>query len=208
MGFAGLFILGFSIVLIWKIYQTQKFKLTPFVPQNSDFKLQPPTLALTGKVEQITREVKKRSREDKDFREIKTGEKIIQGEILSTGEKARVEVVFPGFVKLKIQPNSEIGFSDLIAEEFLLSQRNGSVTYEFIDSKNTLSVRSLHLLSAIQTGITQINVESQQGRVTLENISGKTKIAYVNSENKTQVLELTKGKTIFDDTTHTIQTVP
>ncbi len=200
-----MFTLGFVSVLGYRIYQTKKFKQISFFPQISDFKLQPPTLALTGNVEQINGEVKKRGREDKDFREIKTGEKIIQGEVLNTGEKARVDINFPGFVKLKIQPNSEIGFNDLIAEKFLISLKNGNLNYEITTDKS-ISVRSLHLLSTYMTGYGKINTNQDAGLINIEVASGSAKLALVDQENNTQVVELNAGQKVeVDDTQRTVQ---
>ncbi len=195
-------VIGLTLTLGWYAYEVYRLQQVPFVPQKSNFKLAPPRLALTGTISGIKGEVKKQGREDEDYAVVKSLDNVIEGESFATGKNGNLSFDFADFASIEIKSNSEISLSNLIPDQFLIIQREGSVAYKTLIQDKPLSVRSLHLLITI-LGSFQIST-AKTGKIMVEALSGTTKLAYVDTENETQVVELTSGKAIFDDTTRTI----
>lgn len=190
------FVLGIVTFLVFRILYVQKLSSAPFIPQNSSFKLKAPSLALSGIVVDPHGDVKKQARNEDKFKPLKSGDEILQGEIVRTEKDGQVEVEFKNFGKIDMGSKSELIFVDLLPSEFLLKQVSGTVSYELKDKTKILSVRILHALFELDSGSGKITINNGEARVDL---LGQAKIAMVDLENNTQVVKLNKGQRVLID---------
>lgn len=188
------FFIGIIIFFTFRIWQVKKAAKVIFTPYKSSFELAPPKEALKGKLVTIKGEVKKESRDDDEFKEVEEDEEVLSGEKLATGEKSEAEVAFENFVKMSLGPDTEVSFVSLIPASFLIRQSRGTVTYEILKKKATISIRSLSVLFQQTDGLSQITTDTKKGEISIEQLKDRGKIAMVDKENKTQVWEIEEGQ--------------
>ena len=140
---------------------------------------------MNGVISKIQGEVKKQGREDEEFLPFTEKGNVIEGESIATGKNGSSTLEFVEFANIEMRPNSEIGLSNLIPEQFLVIQRKGKVIYKSFVTEKPLSVRSLHLLVQV-SGVSQITTLTD-GRISVEILSGQAKAAYVDLNNKTHL---------------------
>lgn len=192
MHLALLFLAGVVLVFVFRIFQVKSVEKPSFSPRESAFSLNPPSESLIGRVLSVEEKVEKEPRDSEDLRVVEVGEKILQGEKLATKGGSSATVEFENFAQVTLGPNSEISFVSLIPQGFLVGQASGSVDYELIQREDSLSVRVLHsLIEFSEEG----RVEIDGDEVSVKAVSGTVKLAMVDLDNKTQVVELAEGQT-------------
>lgn len=193
-----LFLTGIGIVVVFRLWQVKKIPAVYFSPQQSSFSLKPPTEALKGDLLTVEGDVKKEPRDKEEFETVKTeGEVLIEGEKIATGKKSQAAIEFPDFIRIDLGSDTEIGLSNLMPDNFLISQLSGSVTYSLLRNNNTFSVRSLHALLTFDSGESEITVGGSE--IAVKILSGKAKLALVDLDNKTHIWELNEGEEVLVD---------
>jgi hypothetical protein len=206
--FAGaiLFILLASlcagIVLGWRIWQVHKLARGEFELKPSSIHLQPPTPALSAYVvDRVIGTVQKIPRDQDEPVDLSLSDKVFQGETVTTGAKSETELQFGGKILVSLEANTQLGFSDTLPEEFLVSHQGGTAIYQ---TQETLAVRSLHTLFQIKEGTARITMENSK-RLTLEVLDGQTTIAFVDKQNNTKTwVVMTGQKALINDDARTV----
>ena len=195
---ALLFLVSVLGVFAFRFWQVKKMPIASFSPQQSSFNLKPPTEALKGGFLSVEGEVKKEPRDKEEFETVKPGgEVLIEGEKIATGKKSQATIEFPDFLRIDLGSDTEIGLSNLMSDNFLISQLSGSVTYGLLQNDKAFSVRSLHALLAFDSGESEITVGG--GEIVVKVLSGKAKLALVDLDNETHVWELNEGEEALVD---------
>jgi len=202
--FLLLFLIGTIGVVVFRLYQVKGAKHASFSPQQSSFVLKPPADALKGELSLFKGNVKKKPRDKEEFKDVKVGEEILQGEKIATGKKSQATVEFPTLVRVNLGSDTEIGFNNLIPGNFLISQSLGSATYELLQDNVPFSVRSLHVLLTVYSGKSEVMVSDET--ITVIVSSGKAKLALVDLENKTHIWEIKEGQeALVNDTERRVE---
>ncbi|PIS09455.1 hypothetical protein COT75_01495 [Candidatus Beckwithbacteria bacterium CG10_big_fil_rev_8_21_14_0_10_34_10] len=192
------FLVGVGGVMVFRLWQVEKMPVASFSPQQSSFNLKPPTKALKGGFLIIDGNVKKEPRDKEEFETVEdVGGVLIEGEKIATGKKSQATIEFPDFIRIDLGSDTEIGLSNLMSDNFLISQLSGFVTYRLLGNNNTFSVRSLHALMSFEPGESEITVEESE--IVVRILSGKAKLALVDLDNETHVWELNEGEEILVD---------
>lgn len=193
----GCFLLAFLSVFIARYIQVRN--IPPFEPLPSEFTLQPPAQALTGELTVTKGHAEIFKRIADNFSEASSGAKILTGESVYTRTNSTARVEVKELVEVYFNPGSEVAFVNLFKENALLQQKSGTVHYN-LNSIYPVSVRTLHLLSTVYEGSATITVDSPE--ITVNIPKGRGKIAFVDTDNNTQILELSSGqKALINDIT-------
>lgn len=194
------FIFGFTTLLVARSIQ---IKYTPaFAPQTSTFALTPPAQALSGTLTITKGKAEKLSRTAPAYEEASTGAQILIGESVATKENSAATVSVPNIVTTVLGSKSELVFANLFADNILLFQKAGTITYDVATDKQ-LSIRALHALISITSGSTTINIIGTDTSVSIN--TGSAKVALVDTDNNTRVWNLKKGQWIsINDTTRNV----
>lgn len=200
--FVLLFIVGLVSVLGGRAYYVQKTTPT-FVPKNISYQINPPSSALEGHITQGFSDVKKFSRTSIDFEPTKTGEKVLLGEKIATGEDGEAVVEFKDFAKITFTPKSEAAFVETNPSQFSIRQSRGNLTYE--GAEKPIFVRSMHLLISL-TGKASVNIDSDNGQITVNITSGTATLGMKDNDNNTHKWDLKKGqRAVIDDESRTVK---
>lgn len=194
------FIVGFITVLVGRSMQIQN--IPAFSPQTSTFSLTPPAQALSGTLTITKGKAEKLSRTAPAYEEASTGAKILIGESVTTKEHSAAAVTIPNIVTTIFGSTSELVFANLFAENMLLLQKTGQITYDVAPEKQ-LGIRALHALISITSGSTTINIIGTDTSVSIN--TGSAKVALVDTDNNTRVWNLKEGQWIsINDTTRNV----
>ena len=199
------FLIGLFFFFCFRLWQVKKTDDIPFIPQKTSFKLEPPSDSLRGKFINIDGKVKKLSRNEKDSKPASKSEEVLQGESLITENNSQAILEFSNTIKIKLFPETEINFVNLLPQSFLVQQKSGIAIYEQTENNN-LSVRSLYSLVTLNSGKARIIVDDKNGNITVEISQGSGQIAFSDLENKTHVWKLEKSqKAVISDEKRVIQ---
>lgn len=171
-------------------------KESSFVPKAASYQIDPPSQASKGEITNLSGDVKKFSRTSIDFESTKIGEKVLLGEKIATGEDGKTVVEFNNLAKITFASKSEAAFVETIPSQFSIRQTNGVITYEGKDKP--IFVRSMHMLLSL-TGQARVNVEKDNGKITVDLLSGKATIGMKDNDNQTNKWDLKKGQRVFID---------
>lgn len=197
------FILGFVTLLGFR-YAQLKFART-FTPLPSTFFLNPPARALSGILTITKGKAEKLSRSGNAYEEASTGAQILIGESVATKDNSIASVSVNGIVTASLESKAELVFANLFAENMLLQQKTGNITYDIASGKQ-LSIRALHALIFITSGLTTINILDTDMSIHVK--TGYAKVALVDIDNNTHVWNLKEGQRVnIDDTTREVHLV-
>ena len=198
------FIIGIIFVFMGRIVQVQ-LRHDIFTPQKSTFTFKSPERALQGKVRASIGEVQKQPRDDDQLKKINVTEPVLQGDKIVTGKSAALTVQFADTGIVNIKGDSEVNVISLVSANFLMQQVNGTVTYEALGN-TPLSVRSMHVLFALQSGIATVETDKDTSKVTLTLTGGKGKIAMIDINNDTHTWDLKAGqRAVINDEEKTVK---
>ena len=128
---------------------------------------------------------------------------IEQGEMLQTEENATTAVTFRDTAAIQIDPKTEIDFVQTLPINFVLSQASGSALIKKTGSV-PISIRALHLLVKQNSGELGIGVDTDNGLVNLNIVTGSVTVAYNDTELVSHEFDLASGKRFtFNDLTRT-----
>lgn len=180
-----------------KIEENKKTIIKPTYPYQS----KPPSQALEGILENISGEVTKQERDKEDWEKISSSSAIVQGEQIKIGKVGKARVVFSDQLNLTLGNNAQIWFVNTIAQQILLEQEDGLITYE---NTTPFSLKIFNSLIYFEQGSYKMEVDSTLGRFNLNVSSGNAKLSFVDKENETQVHKLVKGNSVkYDSATKT-----
>jgi hypothetical protein len=163
----------------------------------------PPSSAAVATISALFGDVQKR-----DFQ---TGEPgpatesgiLVQGESLFTGELATASVSINNQIQISLEPQTEINFVSLMPGKMLFKQPNGLATYTNSLPDVSISVRSLGEL-ILFTG--SVRIDTTDGIITINQLSGKSDIAFVDNSNITNIYHLKeKQRAIINDSLSTVR---
>lgn len=126
---------------------------------------------------------------------------IQQGEKLVTGDNGKGAVIFPGETRITISPKADLDIIQTLPTSVVFRQNSGPVNYQKL-SQPPLSVRALHLLVGINSGDIDINVDSDNAKVSVSVSEGSVTAAFNDLRNVSNELSVPAGKKLnFDDQT-------
>ena len=190
------FIFGFITLLGFRYAQVRYRH--PFTPQLSTFSLNPPARAVTGTLTITKGNAEKLSRTGSVYEEASTGARILIGESVATKENSAATVSVNGIVTASLESKAELVLANLFAENMLLLQKTGKISYDVTSGKQ-LSIRALHALISITSGSTTINIIDTDMSVSVK--TGSANIALVDTDNNTRTWNLKEGQRAnIDDT--------
>ncbi len=162
-----------------------------------------PSESLQGNIATISGTVTWLSRTAAKPVQLKSPRRIQQGEEFSTGSNGRAVIRIKNDSSLLLSPNTHISIIQLLPENFVFVQDQGSVHYE-----NTIqvpvSVRSYDLVTIITKGIVTLSVNPKEKVVSVSVEKGIIKEGYEDLQNTSNVVTVNEGQTfLFNETLRT-----
>lgn len=194
-------ILGIGLVVGNYIWKHEKSAVTSKIfPTEKQFSIDPPpSQARVGEIVSMSGEILWQSRVATESARIQKVQKLQQAELLATGKDGSASATFASAVDFQMGEAAEVEFLQTLPLNFVFRQNKGNILYEKTGD-TPLSVKSLHLLTAVTKGKISINTDSEKHFIYLEIIEGAAKIAYNDIDYNTKTLELSKGdKLTYDD---------
>ena len=204
------FLLGFFLIFSFKkvsrILNSQQLK-TPIA--QSLFSLDTaPSESLKGTIVSLLGEVDWQSRIATEPAKINKPMQIQQGEKIVTKEKSQAAVTFSDIININIYPKTEINFIQTLPRDILIEQTSGKSEYEKLNN-NSISIRSLGLLTKINQGKIIVTINETRPYVSVDVKDGSVTIGYNDLNFATQVLEVKSQKRIiFQTDTKEISLIP
>ncbi|HSX09156.1 MAG TPA: hypothetical protein VLF93_03320 [Candidatus Saccharimonadales bacterium] len=162
-----------------------------------------PSNSLKGKIASMSGSVLWLSRTARKPVQLHSSQAIQQGEEITTGENSSVSIVIKNTDEFMLSGNTHVNFIQMLPINLVVAQNKGSVLYENTGD-NALTVNALDLIATINRAWVAISVDPDAGTVTIDVQKGATTIGYEDSQNTSQVVQVTAGKEfVFDDTTRT-----
>ncbi len=159
--------------------------------QPATFTMMPPTHALVGSISTMSGTVMKLGRQDKEYREARSDESVVQGESLSVGVDSAVRVRFPDSIELTMQEGSEIAFSGLLAPGLFVRQSGGTVDYSLKNGGVPWSIRVHHTLIQLSGGDIRVVMDGDRATVTV--LRGTVLIGAIDTDNVTSAYQIKQG---------------
>jgi hypothetical protein len=201
-----LFVISFSSVVIFQMIrakaETAKVPLilptptlTPYLHDSN-----PPKESLIGKVSKLVGTGTKLARDVDDPVVVELNQDLLEAEQLTASPSSSITISFADDAQILMGPESVLAFPSTNPKNFLVKQDAGEVTYLTDDTIATISARSLHGLFSLSQGKARLAIDPDTASISFSISEGDGQIGYIDKENKTQVVELSAGKTaIFDD---------
>lgn len=169
--------------------------LTPYI-----YNSEPPKQSLAGKITRVTGTATMLTREFDDPIETTLNQAILEGEQITASPSSSVDIKFAQNVLISMGPESILAFPSTNPKNFLVKQDKGEIFYETDETVATISARSMHGLFTLSQGKAQLEVDPDESVITFMIAEGSGKIGYIDTDNKTQIVEIEAGETaIFDD---------
>ncbi|HEX6977053.1 MAG TPA: hypothetical protein VF185_01670 [Patescibacteria group bacterium] len=165
----------------------------PFIKQ-SEFSIEnAPSQSIRGTIVTISGDVEWQSRIATESAKITSPQTIQQGESISTKETGKVSLTFPTAANLTISPNTDLAVVQTLPVNIVFSQGKGVINYASLNSI-PVSVRSQNLLIQLNQGNMTLTVSDTTPFTTLDVTKGLATVAYNDSENVSQVVEVKEGQ--------------
>lgn len=195
-----IYLVGVGIVLVNKPQEKKQLELSSYpaatitpMTDNKTFQFDPPSQALVGTLNITSRTVEKYARFADDWEEIASPSSILQEEKIQTDKSGKAEVGFPNQLKIIINPSSEIYFTNLLPDSFLLEQSKGEVTYIV---EKPISIKSIDTLTSFGQGKLMLEIDPDNGFIYLNIASGSGKFSFIDNDNQTRIFEIEKGNRV------------
>ena len=200
------FLTAMSAVFAIRYTKVKNIAKKPFIDQNLDITVTPPSESRTGRLEKITGDVKLQPYFSASYAKASPSAKIVQGDSLLTGSGSSAQAVFDKYADISLGQDSEMVISNTIAGQFLFWQKSGNITYTNQDTTKPLSVRSLGVLVSFD-GRVRIAADSYYGTVTISDIKGAATAGFEDKENNTITEKLEAGQSaVYNDNSQSIVT--
>jgi hypothetical protein len=192
---------GFLLVVLgylWFSPQNSEL-IKPFFPTTKFSLENAPTQSLVGNIATISGNVVWLSRTATFATPINSPIKIQQGEEVDTKANGNIIIEFLNHAAISIMPNTQINFIQTLPANIVLEQKKGKAIYKENPTGVPLSVVDSNILIDIK-GIVVIANDSKTPDITVSVEEGSAKVAYVDLENNSNVLNLKSGqKYVFND---------
>lgn len=127
--------------------------------------------------------------------------KIQEGEELHTGSTGKTTISFPEIGSLALLPETDVQIVQTYPASFVIGQTKGTVTYDKTGTGG-FSIRSLHLLSRLDSGKADITVDDESDEITIFVHTGSVTVGFNDSDNFSTVKTISAGETfIYNDGT-------
>lgn len=127
-----------------------------------------------------------------------------QGEEIDTLDNGKASLSLNGVASISVSSLSSLNFIQTLPVNIVVEEKQGLVEYSLQNTQVPFSVRALDLLINI-TGDSVITVDKKASIITIYPKSGKATLAYNDTNNVSQVIELKSGqKAIFTNDTKTV----
>jgi hypothetical protein len=159
----------------------------------------PPSESVNGKITSFSQELSLQERGATDASKLESPESIKQGERIVTDNKGNAVIEFDKILTLKVSSNTDLDIIQTLPQNFVFAQNEGTVLYEKLGNI-PVSIRALHLLIDQGSGNVKVNIDKENGKVTVDILKGTVTLAFNNLELKSILLTVSEGKKIiFDD---------
>lgn len=163
-----------------------------------------PKASIRGDIVRLVGVVEWKSRTATEPATLLSSTKIQAGEEIHTKNNGKITVTFPEIGTLSLTPDTDIQLVQTYPATFVLGQTKGTVTYEK-SGEGSFSIRTLHLLSRIDSGKAVITVDDTLGEITIVVHTGSVTVGYNDADNLSTVQEITASQTfIYNDETREI----
>lgn len=191
---------GFAGTFAYRTYTKHQIE----TPAPSTFSLEnPPSNSLKGQITTFSGDAFLQSRTASLPAELTSLQEVVQGENLVTKDKGTITVAFANRETLTIAPNSEIDFIQTLPANIVVAQQAGKIQYTK-SSTVPFSITAFSLLVNQQQGTLTVLVDNKNKTATVEVKNGSVQLAYVDTDQNTQVVNLSQGQTfVYDATTQT-----
>lgn len=160
---------------------------------------QAPKESIRGVIESMTGEIKWQSRIATEASNLTKPVPIQQGETLQSEDDGKISIAYENSGSFTLSPNSKIEIIQTLPVNFVFDQKKGTITYEG-NQKTPFSIRSFHLITKINEGTIEINVDDIKHIIEINVINGSATLGYNNLDYESKVIMLEKDqKFIFDD---------
>ena len=207
-----LFIISFALVITFRVLQIKSevaptpTPVTQTTPTPIDFELAPPKQSLQGRVTRLTGTVMKTVRDEKDPQETNSKSVFLEGEQLTASPSASIDIQFSEKNLFSVSPETILAFPSTNPKNFLFKIDKGTVVFETDEMIATISARSLHGLFSLSQGKASISVDPDKKIITYMIAEGSGQLGYIDSDNKTQTVDITEGQTAtFNDEKRTVK---
>lgn len=197
------FILTVVVILGFKAWQVHSAK-EAFVPQETNYKMDVPSQSLTGTVISPFGTVERIPRTSEEYKIILENDQILEAEKIKTNSDGSVKINFPTNIFITINPQTELTFLSTSPANFLVKQDKGVVIYQTDDATKSISVRALHALMSVNNGAASVTVDPEDNEIVFQVTDGSGVFGYIDTDNKTQTVEVTENTTLtFNDEART-----
>lgn len=130
--------------------------------------------------------------------------KLQQGESITTIDDGDVSITLSGIVSMELFPLTTINLIQTLPANIVIQQSEGQAEYNVLNSAIPFSVRGLDLLVHVM-GDALIAVDKKTTTVTVSIKSGKAILAYNDTNNVSQLVDVKSGqKAVFINNTKTM----
>lgn len=205
----ALFFLGFLLaalaVFFFRIAQVRFTSEPTFTPQPITFEFQPPTNSQIAQVIAVKNDVTKIPRNATTAATIKTGDEVLVGETVTTGENSETTLQLGSSLTSSVSANTVMTFLSTVPETILVKQDQGTAIYQN-NGEQPFSLRILHFLIELQSGNMTVTTDEKEKIVTLLLNEGTAKVAWEDKDLNSKIYTLMVGQTVvLEDTTLTLQ---
>lgn len=174
--------------------QTAKKALPSPVVQDTDFSLEKaPSDSLKAMITSFAGDVFWESRVASEPSRLTKDILFKQGETIETGENGSVVASVPQVLLLGIERSTKLSLIQTLPQNLVLAQISGSVTYTKLGD-SPISIRSLRLLTVLESGEVRVVVNDEDGIVSVAVIKGAATLAFNDADFVVTKVSLSTGE--------------
>lgn len=199
--FLVFFLVGIGIMLSYQYLLTSQLQFPRIKPPiTTKFSLaNAPSATIRGTISSMSGTVAWLSRTANNFVILKSKRTIQQGEDLSTGSNGKALVTIHNMALLSLSPNTHLSFIELLPQNFVINLVKGSLLYE-TTVQVPVSVVTNNLLTLANNGLFSITYDPDSSTVLVHVERGSATEGYEDSQNNSNVVQVTQGQTFLYNT--------
>ncbi len=207
--FMVIMILVTGLILLARSWQIQRQAAQKtFEPQVTEVQLPPPRQAQTGILSQVQGGVNLHLAVADVPQPASESATVTEGDVLAT-TTGSAQLTFPEFAILEAGRLTSFSFTSTKPDSFLVNQKSGSVTTSLLNPSSILSIRGLHFLLELQSGIVTTEIDDIAKTATITQSEGQSRLGQIDTENNTKTWTLGAGQqAMIDDLSRSVQIVP